>query len=338
MNISVIIPVYNASEFITKAVESALMQTEASEVILIEDCSSDNSLEICSALSKKYTKVKLFMHPGELNKGAGASRNLGIQKAEYELISFLDADDFFLPNRFGRTMELFKQERIIDGVYEAVGTVFQNEDSLERWENLNHSNLSTVNKIIGPDILFEYLIQGRFGFFHFDGLCVKKNALFQVGLFNESLRLHQDTDLMYKLAAKSKLFPGIIHKPVSMRTIHQNNRITKNEEDFHENHRTKMIFWNHFIVWGEKNLTKKRMRYVNRRYLNRLNKVDNFVDYSLKDFLSSRAQMFQYAFNNLYLILTPYFWWKIIPYRRIIPEKFLIGIKRFFHLKSLCRS
>ena len=64
MNISVIIPVYNAAKFVEEAVESALAQPETSEVILVEDGSPDNSFEVCRALTEKYPKVTLMQHPG----------------------------------------------------------------------------------------------------------------------------------------------------------------------------------------------------------------------------------------------------------------------------------
>ncbi|PIY03241.1 MAG: glycosyltransferase family 2 protein, partial [Bacteroidetes bacterium CG_4_10_14_3_um_filter_31_20] len=74
-------------------------QPETSEVILIEDGSPDNGLDVCTSLAKKYSKVRLYRHENGENKGASASRNLGIRKANYPYVAFLDADDFYLPNR-----------------------------------------------------------------------------------------------------------------------------------------------------------------------------------------------------------------------------------------------
>jgi glycosyltransferase involved in cell wall biosynthesis len=81
MQVSVITPVYNAASFVTQAVESALQQPETAEVLIIEDGSPDNSLEVCQELAKKYEKVKLLRHPNGENRGAGASRNLGMRNA-----------------------------------------------------------------------------------------------------------------------------------------------------------------------------------------------------------------------------------------------------------------
>ena len=78
LNISVIMPVYNAASFLRKAVESAVELNGVKEIILIEDGSTDHSLEICMELSSLFDKVKLFQHPDKGNHGAGASRNLGL--------------------------------------------------------------------------------------------------------------------------------------------------------------------------------------------------------------------------------------------------------------------
>src|SRR6187401_917604 len=108
MDISVIIPVFKAEKHIRKAVESALQFDEVKEVILIEDGSPDNSLSVCIALCKEFPRVKLFRHTDEKNHGAGASRNLGLSNASCNFIAFLDADDYFLSNRFDTEQEIFK--------------------------------------------------------------------------------------------------------------------------------------------------------------------------------------------------------------------------------------
>ena len=120
MKISVIIPVYNAEKFVTNAVESALQFDEVFEVILVEDQSPDKALDVCKTLAKKHDRVKLFQHPDKGNHGAGESRNVGMRNATGDFIAFLDADDFFLPNRFDAERELFKNPDV-DGVYGAIG-------------------------------------------------------------------------------------------------------------------------------------------------------------------------------------------------------------------------
>ena len=74
MRVSVIIPVYNAAAYVRQAVESVLDQPETSEVILVEDASTDKSLQVCQELTEQYDKVRLFRHPSGRNCGAGNGR------------------------------------------------------------------------------------------------------------------------------------------------------------------------------------------------------------------------------------------------------------------------
>src|SRR5210317_669111 len=98
MDISVVIPVFNAERYVESAVESALRQSETAEVILVEDNSPDNALEICQRLEAQDPRVRLFRHGDGKNHGAGESRNLGIRNARCDYIAFLDADDYYVEN------------------------------------------------------------------------------------------------------------------------------------------------------------------------------------------------------------------------------------------------
>jgi glycosyltransferase involved in cell wall biosynthesis len=103
MDISVVIPVFNAERYVESAVESALRQKETAEVILVEDNSPDNALMICEQLSKLNPRVQLLRHSDGKNHGAGESRNLGIRAARSDYIAFLDADDYYLENCFSKS-------------------------------------------------------------------------------------------------------------------------------------------------------------------------------------------------------------------------------------------
>lgn len=111
--VSVIIPIFNVGHFLNKAVKSALAQPEVDEVILIEDGSKDDSLKVCQNLKAQYNNIVLLRHPKGENKGVGHSRNLGIVTAKNEFIAFLDADDWYLPDRFIIDKILFENPSIM---------------------------------------------------------------------------------------------------------------------------------------------------------------------------------------------------------------------------------
>ena len=106
--VSVIIPVFNVEQFVEKAIISALQQPEVFEVVVVNDGSTDNSLQIITKLQAEYSRVKLCHHPNLVNKGRSASRNLGIKKAICNYIAFLDADDYYLENRFTNDKIVFE--------------------------------------------------------------------------------------------------------------------------------------------------------------------------------------------------------------------------------------
>ena len=96
--VSVIIPVYNGLPWVKQAVSSVLLQSAANaptEIILVDNGSSDGSTEVLNGLAKVYSNVKVIT---ETEKGAGAARNAGISAAKGEYVMFLDADDVLFPD------------------------------------------------------------------------------------------------------------------------------------------------------------------------------------------------------------------------------------------------
>ncbi|HHH38465.1 MAG TPA: glycosyltransferase, partial [Sedimenticola sp.] len=93
--ISVVMPCYNEAERIGEAVASVFRQTFRSlELIVVDDGSSDNSLQVLYGLQAKHGRLQVFSQP---NRGAGPARNMGLQHARGEYIAFLDADDAWHP-------------------------------------------------------------------------------------------------------------------------------------------------------------------------------------------------------------------------------------------------
>lgn len=228
--VSVVIPVYNAGPFIRQAVESALAQPETAEVVLVEDKSPDDSLAVCQQLTREYPQVRLFRHPGGVNRGAGPSRNLGITNSTCPYIAFLDADDFYLPGRFAMVQQVFKEHPECDGVYEAVGMHFEDEEGKSRWleSDMAGIRMTTMEAGIPPEELYAALTRGGHGHIHLNGLLIRRDVLSRSGLMDESIAdtLHEDTDWVLRLAAVSNLYPGSVVEPTSMRRVHSQNRVS----------------------------------------------------------------------------------------------------------------
>ena len=92
MKISVIVPVYNVSEYVDDCLDSLIRQTlKEIEIIVVNDGSTDNSQYIIDAYAKKYPNIKVYQKP---NGGLSDTRNFGIQLATGEYITFVDGDDY----------------------------------------------------------------------------------------------------------------------------------------------------------------------------------------------------------------------------------------------------
>ena len=239
--VSVIIPTYNVEDYIEKTIASVLIQPEVTEIIVVDDGSKDNTLLILKQLKKQHHIIEIFQHENEVNKGRSATRNLGILNATSNYIAFLDADDFYLCNRFTKD-RMILMDQAIDGVYNAVGFSFYKSI---KDETSKHFKLS---KKIESKNLFDAIVSSKYGYLHLNGLTLKKTNFDVIGLFNESLIVAEDSDIIFKLALKCKLEPSIIEIPVAKRGVHDNNVFT--DDDLYKKYNVKL--YESLLNWSGK--------------------------------------------------------------------------------------
>ena len=101
MNVSVIIPIYNVEQYIEECIASVAAQTYKDfDIIAINDCSTDSSLEILRECIDKYNipKDRISIIDHERNRGISAARNTGILHSTAEYVYFLDSDDTITPD------------------------------------------------------------------------------------------------------------------------------------------------------------------------------------------------------------------------------------------------
>lgn len=109
--VSVITPVYNSEKYIEKTVLSVLNQTYQNlEIILIDDCSTDNSKNIISYLQENDKRVKYVKLAK--NSGAAAARNKGLETAKGQYIAFIDSDDVWKKNKLEQQLEFMKNKNV----------------------------------------------------------------------------------------------------------------------------------------------------------------------------------------------------------------------------------
>lgn len=164
--ITVIVPCYNVEKYIDKCVQSLINQTYKNlEIILVDDCSTDNTWKIINKYSKNYENIKCMKN--EKNNGAGYSRNIALKQAKNDYISFIDSDDYIENNYYESMMKQLKLEKsdlIVCDIfvkYDSVDGTNQRsiacEGKIEKY-NFIHNGLaaSPCNKIFKKEDLLKY--------------------------------------------------------------------------------------------------------------------------------------------------------------------------------------
>lgn len=272
MNVSVVIPVYNAEKYITKAIESCLQLPDVKEIVVIDDGYKDRAKEIVKKLAELHHIIKLYEHPNNENRGAGESRNLGIQKATQEYIAFLDSDDFFLPNRFVKDSEIFRKNPNADGCYNAIGSYFYSETAEKHFREKFQNTITTVHDEANPnpENLFDGLlgIIKNYGYFSLIGFTIKRAFLQKNKLFFHKSSMHEDTVFIIKTAYFGKIYPSEISNPVTLRGVHEENRITANMHSQEKKQlHNRMLMWKELFYWSsETKIKPKSKKYILTRF------------------------------------------------------------------------
>ena len=146
LHLSIIIPIYNLELYIEKCLKSILNQdlpVNQYEIIVINDGSTDNSASIVSRLIKNNSNIKLI---NKTNGGVSSARNVGIQEAKGEYITFLDGDDYFVPNILSSILNYVKKDDLQIGLFGIRG-----EDS-----KIENFYLKSTSIITGIDLYLNH--------------------------------------------------------------------------------------------------------------------------------------------------------------------------------------
>lgn len=123
--VSIIVPNYNTERYIEECLLSLINQTYKNcEIIIVDDCSTDKSIDICVSFEQRFSNVKLIKH--KINKGIEQTRNDGINEASGEWIIFLDSDDTLELNAIELLLNI-NEFNNVDIIYFAFALVNNNE-------------------------------------------------------------------------------------------------------------------------------------------------------------------------------------------------------------------
>ncbi len=187
--VSILLNCYNAEKFISKAIESVLNQSYNNwELIIWDDGSTDNTLEVV----KRFKNEKIFIYEQKENLGLGKSRIAAIKKLKGELITILDADDFFHNDKILRQVEVFKK--------------YKNISICSTWSKILDSN-NKPHRIFASQMSNDQL-KNRLNFINtipHPSIMYKRKDAEEVGWYSDKLEYAQDYDLTLKLLNKGDI-------------------------------------------------------------------------------------------------------------------------------------
>ena len=210
--VSVILPNYNSEKFLSKSIQSVLNQTyDNFELIIVDDCSTDNSHNIINQFMKKDKRIKFFKT--EINsRTVAAPRNLGISKAKGEYIAFLDSDDYWSKDKLE-----YQIKNIGDSLFSFTAANYQLEAGYKK------SNFIVTNIRILFQIFFIYFVKkkGFFWIYIYNPFLISsaiiKKKVFKNYLFEVDYNKRED--LIFWLRAFKKYNKQIIYHPQIFLTI-----------------------------------------------------------------------------------------------------------------------
>ncbi|MBC7765540.1 MAG: glycosyltransferase family 2 protein [Hyphomonadaceae bacterium] len=162
--VSVIIPVYNSEKYIAKTLDSVLLQTyKCIEIILVDDCSTDNSQQKIATYLQKHPNITY--HRLATNAGAGVVRNKAIALAKGRYIAFLDSDDLWYPQKIEKQIALMQQgENAI--CYTAIEMIDENDQLIKGkrdvLEKLDYKSQLRNTMLATSAIVVDRLVTGDF--------------------------------------------------------------------------------------------------------------------------------------------------------------------------------
>ena len=263
--ISVIIPVYNTEKYLRTCLDSLLIQDYKDiEYILIDDGSTDSSLEICNEYKNKDARFVVYHKE---NGGPSSARNLALSIAKGEYITFVDSDDYIEPGAYIKLNELINKEQPDIIVFGA--TPFPKNAPKWVWELISPRDV--IYNRFEPKILFEEVGTRPFLWIQLvkreivtknklrfdESMNLGEDQLFQISYFTKAskivfiserlyhYRVFRDGSLMQKysnnLGEKLKIHIILIKKIF-------NNILLKSKD---EELKTKLFNWSIFFIWSD---------------------------------------------------------------------------------------
>lgn len=186
--VSIVLPIYNVEKYLRKCIETVINQTYTNvEIILVNDGSIDNSLEICKEFKEKDKRIKII---NKKNGGLSDARNVGLKNAQGKYICFIDSDDFISEKYIEELHNL-----IVENNAQIAVCSFENVDEDEK----SISKKEIISQVISGKKILEQINDKSF----YPASIVAWNKLYDINLFKNIIypvgKIHEDEFTTYKL-------------------------------------------------------------------------------------------------------------------------------------------
>lgn len=192
ISLSIIIPVYNVEEYIRECLDSVLCQLQSDDqLILVNDGSTDRSGSICDEYAALSRLIKVIHQP---NRGVAGARNTGLRAAHGQYIAWIDPDDWVEPNW---------RESIAQALEHTQADILVFDHTLCREEERTPCHYGREAGALDPELLLADIAEDKR---IQSGLCNKviRSSLYEGIVFDESLRLLEDYDVLHRMVMKAE--------------------------------------------------------------------------------------------------------------------------------------
>ncbi len=282
--VSIIMPAYNAENFISESIESVIGQIYANwELIIVDDGSTDNTRNVVHSYINQDSRIHYFFQE---NARQAKARNTGIKNSKGDIIAFLDADDLWLPKKLELSLKEFyngEQDVLFTDAY-----IFNNSTQLSDYENLPNINI-VAKTYHGDEGLNAFLYENRIPILT---VIATRESILNINCFREENKGGtEDYELWLNLLANNHIIRGTDLK-LSLYRIHSNSTTATNNMDinvikmfsrfFTEYPNLKSKYKKQIVYWLSKILNqatnKKELSQVfNKEVLNSLNINSNCI-------------------------------------------------------------
>lgn len=218
--ISIITPTYNSNKFIKRTITSVLNQIYTDwEYLIIDDSSTDNTVELVNEFVKQDSRIKLFKTPKN-SGGPALPKNVGIENAKGEYVAFLDHDDEWLPLKLEKQIKVFEESK-----NEKLGIV----SCFLNIRNNNGKLIYKHKKNYRGDVLKQ--LANRNFIVNSSCVVIKLSILKEVGQFDSRFKTSDDWDMWLRISKAGYQFDFVSEYLVNYITHGENASIQNNNRD-----------------------------------------------------------------------------------------------------------